>query len=203
MKSNNDFFDFGKEQLDKMKAFLEEFETKFEKGAKEAKEAFEKDMKQFASFMNDKKEQVKEDREEHIQHLEALTKAFDIFSEALKKEVPKTKKAFENYKNKTLANIMELELAIKEARKNISIGLKGRLLQFKIKLDDFRLEIAANDTPDQEKFNAMRVKLGEGVEYMKKRIEWEKDKSAKFDTFTDEVTSSFENIKKTFADLFK
>lgn len=203
MKSNKDFFDFGKEQLEKMKGFLEEFETQFEKGAKETKEAFEKDMKQFSSFMSDKKEQVKEEREENIKNLESLRAAFDAFADALKKEVPKTKKAFTNYKNNILERILELEVAVKDVKDKITLGLKARIQQFKSKLDDYRLEIATTETPDQEKLNALRIKLGESVEYMKKRIDWEKEKSSKIDQFAEEISSSFENIKKSVADFFK
>lgn len=203
MKSNKDFFDFGKEQLEKMKGFLEEFETQFEKGAREAKDAFEKDMKQFAKFMTDKKEQVKEDREASIEHIEALKTAFEVFAETLKKEVPKTKKAFTNYSSKLQESILQLELVIKTARTKISLGLKARLQQFKIRLDDYRLEMATVETPDQEKLNAQRIKLAESVEYMMKRLNWEKDKNSKFDQFAEEVSTSFDNIKKTFVDLFK
>lgn len=203
MKSNKDFFDFGKEQLEKMKGFLEEFETQFEKGAKETKEAFEKDMKQFTSFMSDKKEQVKEEREENIKNLESLHTTFDAFAEALKKEVPKTKKAFTNYKHNILEQILALEVAIKDVKDKITLGLKARVQQFKIRLDDYRLEISTTDTPDQEKLNALRIKLAESVEYMKKRIDWEKEKSSKIDQFAEEISSSFENIKKSVADFFK
>lgn len=203
MKSNKDFFEFGKEQLDNLKAFVEEFETKFEKGAKEAKTAFEDDMKQFSKFMNEKKEQVKEDREQATEHLTALKAAFVTFGEALKKEVPKTKKAFTNYKARILESILQLEIALKTAMPKFALGLRSRVQQFKSKLDDYRLEISMADTPDQEKLNAKRIKLGEGVEYMKKRIDWEHDKSSKFDQFAEEVGSSFENIKKAFTDIFK
>ena len=186
-----------------MKGFLEEFETQFEKGAREAKDAFEKDMKHFAKFMTDKKEQVKEEREASLKHLEDLKAAFEAFAEILKKEVPKTKKAFTNYSTKVQEGILQLELVIKAARSKISLGLKARLQQFKIRLDDYRLEIATTETPDQEKLNALRLKLAESVEYMLKRLEWERDKNSKFDQFAEEVSSSFDNIKKTFVDLFK
>ena len=127
MKSNKDFFDFGKEQFEKLKGFLEEFETQFEKGAKDAKDAFEKDMKQFASFVSEKKEKIKEDREENLKQLDQLMEAFSTFSEALKKEVPKTKKAFANYKSAILEGILQLEFALKEARTHLSLGIKERI----------------------------------------------------------------------------
>ena len=203
MKSNKDFFDFGKEQLDNLKEFVEDFEKKLEKGAKEAKKSFEEDFKQFSQYMKDKKEQFTADRGETIEQLKVLKEAFVAFSTALKKEVPKTKKAFTNYQEKIQTSILDLEIAIKKAKPYYSISFGMRVAQFKAKLDNYRIEVLMVETPDQEKLNAERIKLAEALEYMKKRIDWEEEKTSKFDLFTEEINASVEHIKKTFSDIFK
>lgn len=197
-----DILEKGKEKLEQLKVVFEELEVQLALGRKEAKEAFEREKKNFQEFIQDQRERFQEEEERAESHRKTLLNKFQLLEAALSVEPPVDQTAFKEFKDKQLQGIYELEAEIKAAYDNLRFSLRERLDQFKAKLDAYRIQLALVDFEKREELEGKREELKKKTEEMVGLMHKEAERGDKIENFTEEVTASFDHLKRAFTELF-
>jgi len=202
MKGNKDLMELGKEKLEQMKTVFEELEVQLALGKAEAKELFEREKKNMNEFINEQKLRFKKEEEIAEEHWDNLREKFETLEANLAEETPEGKEAFDAVKEKTLRSIYELESAMKEAYGEIGGKMREQLDQFKAKLDSYRIQLALSEFGSEDEGNVRRDELRQKVEEIREKMSKEEKDASKLDDFVNEMSASFDHMKRAFSDLF-
>ena len=202
MKSQKEFIEFGKEQLEKVKQSLEELEVQINLGTKEAKERFEHEMKNFQHFVNEQKAKIQKDREVAGENLLVIVNKLEELEKLLTKKKPEKKASFSKLRSDTLQKVYELEFMMKEHHEKLTFGMRARVNKFKHLLDEFRLALALSTFENSEEADKIKVELKERIEILREKVKREEEGEGKVDHFVEELSASFDHLKKAFKDLF-
>ena len=203
MNLKQDLLDIGKGKITQAKAFLEELEVQMALGKAEARDAFEQEKKNLSTYLRKQKAQLRET--EHIaeNHKADLLKSFEILEGQLGKELPITKRKFDKLKKETLNKIYRLEAELKNTYGEVSSSLQKELDDFKIKLDGYRVQLALGTIEDETALAKRKTELQQQVDEIRLKLQKETAAGDRVDHFVDEISKSFNHMKKAFADLFE
>lgn len=202
MALQQDFLNLGKTKITQAKAFLEELEVQMALGKAEAKDAFEGERKTLTTYLNKQKAQLKETENVAIEHKKALLQSLEALEIQLGMELPSAKRKFDQQKKETLEKIYKLEFQLKEAYGDVSHSLQDQLNDFKIKLDGYRVQLALGSIEDEEALVKRKSELQTEVDGLRVKLQAEAAAGDKIDHFVNEVSESFDHMKKAFSDLF-
>jgi hypothetical protein len=203
MKPQKEILEFGKEKLQQLKTIFEELEVQMALGKKEAKEVFEREKKTLTEFITQQKDKLKEAGEVAEDHRRELINKFNTLEAVLSEDVSTSKRRYDTYKDKVLKNIYELEFAQKQAYGEVRSSIREQLDQFKARLDAYRVQLALSKMDNIEELEARKAEIKEKVAEMREKLQQEEESGGKLNHFVDEVSASFDHMKKAFSDLFQ
>lgn len=202
MTLQKELMDIGKERLTQMKVLVDELQVQLSLGKAEAKDAFERERKNFLRFINEEKAQLRRSGETAEKHREMLLDKFEALEAQLSKEIAASKRQFDVQKKNALHTIYELEFALKETYGDVSMTVQTKLDNFKGKLDGYRIQLALGEYEAEDKMRNRRKELKEAIGDIRTRLQKEVGAGEKIDKFGDEISTSFEHMKKAFSELF-
>lgn len=202
MTLQEELMDIGKERLTQMKVLLDEMQVQMALGKSEAKDFFERERKNFLHFINEEKILLRRSGEASNTHRQALLEKLDALNSKLETAVAENKKQFDAEKKEILHAIYTLELAIKEAYGDVGMALQAKLDAFRNKLDDYRIRLALGNFEEAEtKLEPMKLELKVKLTEVRERLQKEAGASEKIDSFSNEISTSFDHMKKAFSSL--
>jgi hypothetical protein len=201
MTLQEELMDIGKERLTQMKVLLDELQVQMALGKAEAKDVFDRERKNFLQFVSEEKNILRRTGEAASTHRQTLMEKFDALDLRLAKVPADNKRAYDVQKREDLHVIYNLELAMKEAYGDVGMALQVKLNAFRAKLDNYRIKLALGEFEGQAELESLKPELVEAVADIRERLKKEVGASEKIDSFTNEMSTSFDHIKKAFANL--
>lgn len=201
MTLQDELLDIGKERLTQMKVLLDEMQIQMALGKAEAKDIFDRERKNFLQFMSEEKNMLRRTGEAATKHREVLMEKFEVLDARLAKEPAENKRQYDVQKRETLHAIYNLELAMKEAFGDVGMALQAKLNTFRSKLDDFRIKLALGEFEEEGVLEAMKPELVNAIVDIRERLKKEAGASEKIDSFANEISTSFDHMKKAFTNL--
>jgi hypothetical protein len=201
MTLQDELLDIGKERLTQMKVLLDEMQVQMALGKSEAKDIFERERKNFMSFVSEEKNMLRRTGEAAAKHRQTLMDKFDALDARLAKATAENKRQYDVQKRETLHAIYSLELAMKEAYGDVGMALQAKLSAFRSKLDDYRIKLALGEFEDEATLELLKPELVAAVADIRERLKKETGASEKIDSFTNELSTSFDHMKQAFANL--
>lgn len=202
MNFTEDIISAGKERATRIKAFLEELELQMALGKAEAKDAFESEKKSFNSFLNSYRAKMHEAENVANEHRMELDEKFAALEAKISVEFPTAKRKFDKLKKETLQSIYELEHALKVAYGDVGENIQEKLDGFKDKLDAYRIQLALADSDAEGTLENRKAELLENVGNIREKLQQKEELSSKVDNFVEDISESFDKMKKAFSDLF-
>ena len=195
------FLNKGKRQLEHFRMLAEELEVQLALGKAEARDAFKEERKNLSAYLNKQRAELTKSDREHEAHLHDLIMKFEKLEDSLNVEPPSGKRAYDSYKNEVTNNITQLELLITEYPEEVDDFMHGNLAQFKALLDAYRVQLALSDNKTPERAEARKRALSEKVVEIRATLQKETIDEDELDKFVNEVSASFDHLKKAFSDL--
>jgi len=192
----------GKEKSMQMKALVEELELQMALGKAEARDVIKEEQKNLRKFISQQKVEMNRSEATANEHREVLNKKFMDLETVISKELPTTKRKFDAYKKASLQAIYELEYQLKESYGDVSPAIQEQLNKFKIKLDGYRVQLALASLDDEAQLNNRKAELQVAIDGIQEKMNKEIEDRGKVEHFVDEITESFDHMKKAFSDLF-
>ncbi len=201
MTLQDELMDIGKERLTQMKVLLDELQIQMALGKAEAKDVFDRERKNFLQFISEEKNVLRRSGEAAGIHRQLLMDKFDALDLRLAKTPAENKRAYDVQKRETLHAIYTLELAMKEAYGDVGMALQVKLDVFRGKLDNYRIKLALGEFEAAAELEPLKPELVAAVADIRERLKKEAGASEKIDSFTNEISTSFEHMKKAFSNL--
>jgi len=201
MTLQDELMDIGKERLTQMKVLLDELQIQMALGKAEAKDVFDRERKNFLQFVSEEKNVLRRSGEAAGTHRQVLMDKFDALDLRLAKTPAENKRAYDVQKRETLHAIYTLELAMKEAYGDVGMALQAKLDVFRGKLDNYRIKLALGEFEAEAELEPLKPELVAAVADIRERLKKEAGASEKIDSFTNEISTSFEHMKKAFSNL--
>ena len=201
MTLQEELMDIGKERLTQMKVLLDELQVQLSLGKAEAKDVFDRERKNFLNFVSEEKNVLRRSGEAASTHRTVLMEKFDALDARLAKVVAENKRQYDVQKRETLHAIYELELAMKEAYGDVGMALQAKLDAFRSKLDNYRIKLALGEFETQGELEPLKPELVNAIADIRERLKKETGASEKIDSFSNEISTSFEHMKKAFSNL--
>lgn len=201
MTLQEELMDIGKERLTQMKVLLDELQVQMALGKADAKDIFERERKNFLHFVSEEKNILRRTGEAASKHRQVLVDKFDALAARLAKALTENKRSYDVQKRETLHAIYELELAMKEAHGDVGMALQAKLDSFRAKLDTYRIKLALGEFEAESELEALKPELVDAVADIQERLKKEVGAGEKIDSFSNEISTSFDHMKKAFANL--
>lgn len=201
MTLQEELMDIGKERLTQMKVLLDELQVQMSLGKAEAKDIFDRERKNFLNFVSEEKNVLRRSGEAASTHRTVLMEKFDALDARLAKVVAENKRQYDVQKRETLHAIYELELAMKEAYGDVGMALQAKLDVFRGKLDNYRIKLALGEFETEGELEPLKPELVNAIADIRERLKKETGASEKIDSFSNEISTSFEHMKKAFSNL--
>lgn len=201
MTLQEELMDIGKERLTQMKVLLDELQVQMALGKAEAKDVFDRERKSLLQFMSEEKNILRRSGETATKHRVTLSEKMEALDLCLAKAACENKRQYEVQKREVLHAIYALELAIKEAYGDVGMALQIKLDAFKSKLDDYRIKLALGEFEGEAEMELLKPELVAAIADLRERLKKEVGASEKIDSFANELSTSFDHMKKAFSNL--
>ena len=201
MTLQEELLDLGKERLTQMKVLMDEMQVQMALGKAEAKDIFDRERKNFLSFVSEEKNVLRRTGEAATKHRQTLSEKVEALDARLAKAPAENKRQYDVQKRETLHAIYNLELAMKEAYGDVGMALQIKLNAFRAKLDDFRIKLALGDFEEEAMLETMKPELVNAISDLRERLKKEAGASENIDSFANELSTSFDHMKKAFSNL--
>lgn len=201
MTLQEELMDIGKERLTQMKVLLDELQVQMALGKAEAKDIFDRERKNFLNYITEEKNVLRKSGETASTHRKVLMEKIDALDARLGKTLAENKRQYDVQKRETLHAIYELELAMKEAYGDVGMALQVKLDAFRALLDNFRIKLALGDFEVQEELEKLKPEMVNAIADIRERLKKETGAGEKIDNFSNEISTSFDHMKKAFTNL--
>ena len=190
-----------KNQTKNLKTLSEELRLQMALGKAEARDLIERERKNLNSYINThKKEFEKSETVNQTSRVSFLTSVENLES-VLSDNVPEETVAYDKYKNNILKNVYKLEEEIKTNYPELSLSMQSKLDNFKNKMDAFRVNLALHDKDDPERVEKIRHEFTGKLEEIREILSDRENAQSKIDSFVEDITESFNYLKRAISDL--
>jgi hypothetical protein len=190
-----------KNQTKNLKTLSEELRLQMALGKAEARDLIERERKNLNSYINKQKREFdNSDTVNQTNRVSFLTSVENLES-VLSDNVPEESVAYDKYKNNVLKNVYKLEEEIKTNYPELSLSMQSKLDNFKNKMDAFRVNLALHDKDDPKKVEKIRNEFTGKLEDIRKILSDREDSQSKIDSFVEDITESFNYLKRAISDL--
>ncbi len=201
MKNTSELKEKGKQTLESFRTLMDELRVQAALGKAEAKELIDEERKNLYDYISKERALLRKTAKRSVEHEQDLMDKFAALQEQLDQAIPETKRKFDNYKKVVLQNIYDLEFSIKTESHDVRKSLQKNLNTFKTKLDAYRLQVAMSDYENREKLNTRKSELIGRINEIRSMVKDRQAEDKKWEHFSEEVSESYQHLKKAFSDL--
>ena len=199
----NAIFERVKNQVSNLKVLSEELQVQMALGKAEAKDLINRERKNLSDYIQKQRREISELENTSEENRREFLTAVENVESALYTEVPESTRKYDKYKKELLRNIYILEEVTRinypYMNSNMQIVLDG----FKVKMDAFRVNLALHDKDDPEKVFQIRRDFTEKIAQIRVLLADKEKEESKLDNFMEDISESFNFLKKAITDLSK
>lgn len=199
----NALMDRIKTQAKNLKTLSEELQVQMALGKAEALDIVEKERKTFSKYINKQRVEFAKAENESNENRRVFLSCVEDLETALFTEVPTKTKEYDKYKDDILNKIYKLEDVLRKSYPEMGESMQEHLEIFKSKMDAFRLNLALHDKDNPEKVEKIRVEFTEKLEEIRKVLSQKEHTHSKIDNFMEDISESFNFLKRAVSDLSK
>jgi hypothetical protein len=190
-----------KSQAKNLKILSEELKVQMALGKAEARDLVERERKTFTKYINRQRQEIEKIESENSESRRDFLTAVENLESSLFEEVPSKVRAYESYKKTVMENIFKLEEQIRDNYPSLNQDVQETLDTFKAKLDAFRVNLALHDKDDPETVKNVKADLTNKLDDIRILLSKQEESQSRLDNFVEDITESFNYLKRAIADL--
>jgi dsDNA-binding SOS-regulon protein len=197
----NTIVDRIKNKARNLKTLSEELQVQMALGKAEARDVIDEERKIFSKYINEQRNEfAKAETATNVSRRIFLTCVEDLES-ALYEEVPEGTKAYDKYKDDILNMVYKLEEFLRDSYPEMNESMQDNLDAFKAKMDAFRVNLALHDKDNPEKVEKIRNEFTAKLEEIRTILNSKEHEHSKLDNFVEDISESFNYLKRAIAEL--
>jgi hypothetical protein len=197
----NAIIDKLKMKMSNIKMLSEELQVQMALGKKEALDLIEKEKKTFSKYINEQKTHMdKLDLISNEHKRDFLTILEDLESK-LNVAMPKDNLRYDEYKNDLLNKIYKVEEVVRLNYQTANDVFQKELESFKAKMDAYRVNLALHDKDNPEKVANLKHDFTTKLSDLRIKLSKHETDESKIDNFVEDLSESYEYLKKAISNL--
>ena len=192
-----------KNQAKNLKTLAEELQVQMALGKAEAKDVIEKEKKVLSDYINQQRNEIAKAENKSNENRRIFLSYVEDLETVLFMEIPGKAKAYDKYKDNVLNKIYKLEEVLRDSYPEMSEKMQENLDGFKSKMDAFRVNLALHDKDNPEKVEKIRAEFTEKLEEVRKVLSGKEQNQSKIDNFVEDISESFNYLKRAITELSK
>ena len=190
-----------KTQARSLKTLTDELQVQMALGKAEARDLIKEEKKTLTKFINEQKNQIQKSQNISDEKRRVFLTCMEDLEGVLFADVPTKVAEYDQYKNDLLSKVYKLEEEVRKNYPSMSIDIQDELDVFKAKMDAFRVNIALHDKDDPEKVEKIRSEFTEKLTEIRSILSGREQAQTKLDNFVEDISESFNYLKRAIADL--
>ncbi len=190
-----------KTQARSLKMLSDELQVQMALGKAEARDLIKEEKKTLTKFINEQKREIQKSKSISEDNRKVFLTCMEDLEGVLFAEVPTHVAAYDEYKNDLLSKVYKLEDEVRKNYPSMGVDMQDKLDVFKAKMDAFRVNIALHDKDDPEKVEKIRTEFTEKLTDIRSMLNNREQAQTKLDNFVEDITESFNYLKRAIADL--
>ena len=199
----NTIIDRIKNQAKNLKMLTDELQVQMALGKAEARDIIEKEKKIFSKYINEQRNELAKVENASNENRRSFLTCVEDLESALYNEIPEGTKAYDKYKDDILTKVYKLEEVLRDSYPDMNESIQEKLDAFKSKMDAFRVNLALHDKDNPEKVEKIRNEFTEKLEDIRKILGSKEQVNTKLDNFVEDISESFNYLKRAIAELSK
>ena len=197
--------------ISEIKSELDDLENHLKKGSEEFKEFYKQKKQKLANLIKTYASEIEESGEDKIHELKnsseellnLLEADYDLSYTEYEGESHKISKAIDKFELKAKEIFNNMKTDARQAQLKLKEELNLNLNKFKTELDIQKAHLKGTKDRATSEFDEWKEKRLKDIEGLKTDLEQKKEETGdKFDKFSDEISSSFDHLKKAFKNLW-
>ena len=197
----NAIIDRIKTQARSLKTLSEELQVQMALGKAEARDLIEKERKNLTKYINTQKSEIEKAENIKNENRREFLSCVEDLESVLFSEVPTEAKEYDDYKDNLLNKVYKLEEEVRDNYPAMNEKMQEMLDAFKAKMDAFRVNLALHDKDNPEKVDKIRNEFTERLGEIRKVLSDKEEAQSKLDNFMEDISESFNYLKRAIADL--
>jgi hypothetical protein len=190
-----------KTQARNLKTLSDELQVQMALGKAEARDLIKEEKKTLTKFINEQKRAIQKSQSISEDNRRIFLTCVEDLEGALFTDVPTQVAEYDQYKNNLLSKVYKLEEEVRKNYPSMSVEIQDELDVFKAKMDAFRVNIALHDKDDPEKVEKIRTEFTEKLTDIRSMLSNREQAQTKLDNFVEDISESFNYLKRAIADL--
>ncbi|MFT4533487.1 MAG: hypothetical protein ACJA1A_003197 [Saprospiraceae bacterium] len=190
-----------KSQARGLKTLSDELQVQMALGKAEARDLIKKEKKTLTKFINEQKKKIEKSQNITEDNRRIFLTCMEDLEGVLFADVPTQVADYDQYKNDLLSKVYKLEEEVRKNYPSMTIDIQDELDVFKAKMDAFRVNIALHDKDDPEKVEKIRSEFTEKLTDIRSMLSNREKAQSKLDNFVEDISESFNYLKRAIADL--
>ena len=199
----NTILDRIKTQARNLQMLTDELQVQMALGKAEARDIIEKERKTFSKYINEQRREFAKVENESNENRRTFLSCVEDLESALFDKIPEGTKEYDNYKDGLLNKVYKLEEVIRDNYPEMPEGMQDNLDVFKAKMDAFRVNLALHDKDNPEKVEKIRGEFTEKLEEIRNLLSNKEETHSKLDNFVEDISESFNYLKRAISELSK
>ncbi|MCB0839904.1 MAG: hypothetical protein KDE26_24945 [Bacteroidetes bacterium] len=202
MQFQEELIERGKSTIQKWRAILDELEVQLALGKAEAKETLQKEKETLSRYISDQKAQLVATEVKEIKKKKNWKEEFENLYMLLNSEWGTTKTSFKKKKEALLHSLHQTELDLKEHLSEVKSMIGSDMGELKEAMDTYRIKLALSTEKEVETLEDEKDWLQEVLERVINRLNKQiYPESKKIDYVLEEISESFEHLKRAFTEI--
>ncbi len=203
-KNNKSFFDEIKKELDDLEAQLKKSGAEFKDHYKLKKQEIAAQLKKYTHEIEGiGEEKIKDLKESYEELMDLLEADYDFSYTDYENESTKISSALDKFEAKAKEIFKNMTSEARQAKAKLEQDLKKNLSKFKTELDIQKAHFKGTKERATSGFEDWKDNRLKDIDELKTNLEQKKGAAeGKFESFSDEVSESFDHLKKAFKKLW-
>jgi hypothetical protein len=197
----NAIIDRIKSQAKNLRTLTDELQVQMALGKAEAKDVIENERKTLSKYINSHKKEIERVEGLSDKNRRTFLSCVEDLESALYTEVPTATKSYDKYKNDILSKIYRLEEEVRTSYSGMNEEMQSNLDLFKAKMDAFRVNLALHDKDNPSQVEKIKNEFTERLGEIRNVLSEREQAQSKLDNFVEDISESFNYLKRAIADL--
>ena len=190
-----------KTQARSLKTLSDELQVQMALGKAEATDLIKEEKKTLTKFINQQKREIQKSQSISEDNRRVFLTCMEDLEGVLFTDVPVEVVQYDQYKNDMLSKVYKLEEEVRKNYPSMSKDIQNELDVFKAKMDAFRVNLALHDKDDPAKVESIRKEFTEKLTEIRSMLNNREQAQTKLDNFVEDISESFNYLKRAIADL--
>lgn len=197
----NAIIDRIKTQARNLKTLTDELQVQMALGKAEARDIIETEKKNLTKYINTQRQEIAKAENITNEKRRSFLSCVEDVEAALFSDIPTATKKYDEYKDDLLNKIYKLEEEVRNNYPSMNDKMQEMLDLFKAKMDAFRVNLALHDKDNPEKVDMIRSEFTDRLSEIRKVLNDKEEAQSKLDNFMEDISESFNYLKRAIADL--